>query len=291
MNKWAYRLRKLRQHPRRGRFILGRLLWRSGLSPFFVSEMPRGFRIRFYPSSISAALWADPGSRTEDEDFVWAVLRPGDRYIDAGANVGQLVLAASKRVGPDGDVIAVEAHAEIYGYLQGNLRLNRASNVEAFNCALGATEGEVSMTSRRSDDQNYVSEAGALRVPMHRLDDLIPARPTRLLKIDVEGSELPVLQGATAVLRETELVYCELSTGNCRRFGYEPQDVETLLLEAGFVFIRRDDEGRPQVSKRAYFSSLPTEDLPATGYNLVAVRPSVSQEALEMLSARGWFRR
>ena len=126
---------------------------------------------------------------------------------------------------------------------------------------------------------------------MHRLDDLIPARPTRLLKIDVEGSELPVLQGATAVLRETELVYCELSTGNCRRFGYEPQDVETLLLEAGFVFIRRDDEGRPQVSKRAYFSSLPTEDLPATGYNLVAVRPSVSQEALEMLSARGWFRR
>jgi hypothetical protein len=52
------------------------------------------------------------------------------------------------------------------------------------------------------------------------------------------------------------------------------------------VFIRRDDEGRLQVSSRAYFSSLPAEDLPATGYNLVAVRPSVSQEALEMLSAR-----
>jgi FkbM family methyltransferase len=288
---WTYRLRKLSEHPRPGRFVLGRLLWRSGLSPFFVAEMPRGYRIRFYPSSISAALWSDPGSRTEDEDFVWAVLRPGDRYIDAGANVGQLALAASKRVGPEGTVIAVEAHPEIYGYLEGNVRLNHVVNVETSNCALGATEGEVAMTSRRSDDQNYVSEGGTLRVPMHPLDELIPARPTRLLKIDVEGSELPVLQGAGEVLAETDIVYCELSTTNCRRFGYEPQQVEKLLLDAGFVFIRRDDEGRPQVTKRAYFASLPAGDLPATGYNLVAVRPRVSQEVLEMLNAQGWFQR
>lgn len=253
--------------------------------------MPRGFRMRFYPSSVSAALWSDPGSRTEDEDFVWAVLRPGDRYIDAGANVGQLALAASKRVGPDGDVVAIEAHPEIYGYLQGNVGLNRASNVETLNCALGASRGEITMTSRRSDDQNYVSESGTLRVPMRTLDGVVPARPTRLLKIDVEGFELPVLQGAAETLAQTEIVYCELSTANCRRFGYEPQEVEALLLNSGFVFIRRDDEGRPQVTKRAYFSSLPTEALPATGYNLVAVRSRVSQEALEMLGAQGWFRR
>lgn len=88
MNKWAYRLRKLRQHRRPVRFVAGRILWRTGLSPLFVSEMPRGYRIRFYPSSISAALWSDPDSRSEDEDFVWSVLRPGDRYIDAGANIG-----------------------------------------------------------------------------------------------------------------------------------------------------------------------------------------------------------
>ena len=288
---WTYRLRKLREHPRPGRFVLGRLLWRSGLSPFFTDEMPRGYRIRFYPSSISAALWSDPHSRTEDEDFVWAVLRLRDRYIDAGANVGQLALAASKRVGPEGEVIEIEAHPEIYRYLEGNVRLNRVANVETSNCALGATEGEVTMTSHRSDDQNYVSETGTLRVPMHPLDELVAARPTRLLKIDVEGSELPVLEGAAEVLAETDIVYCELSTGNCRRFGYEPQQVEQLLLEAGFVFIRRDDEGRPQVTKRAYFASLPTDALPATGYNLVAVRPGVSQEVLEMLGARGWFRR
>lgn len=291
MGNWAYRLRKLREHPRPGRFILGRLLWRSGLSPLFVREMPRGFRVRFYPTSISAALWSDPCSRTEDEDFVWAVLRPGDRYIDAGANIGQLALAASRRVGDEGEVIAIEAHPEIHRYLEGNVELNCVQNIRTLNYALGAERGEVAMTSRRSDDQNFVTEEGALRVPMRTLDELVAIRPTRLLKIDVEGCELPVLQGAATILKGTELVYCELSTGNCRRFGYEPREVEQLLLQEGFVFIRVDDRGQPVVSESAYFASLPFEALPATGYNLVAARPTVASEVLQMLSAQGWFDR
>ena len=144
--------------------------------------MPRGFRIRFYPSSISAALWSDPSSRNEDEDFVWAVLRPGDRFIDAGANIGQLALAASKRVGPEGSVIAIEAHPEIYGYLLGNVALNRTTNLQTLNYALGASKGEVAMTSQRSDDQNFVTEEGELRVPIAPLDELIAVRSTRLLR-------------------------------------------------------------------------------------------------------------
>lgn len=291
MNKWAYRLRKLREHPRPIRFVAGRVLWRTGLSPLFVREMPRGFSIRFYPSSISAALWSDPTSRSEDEDFVWAVLRPGDRYIDAGANIGQLALAASKRVGSDGEVIAIEAHPEIYRYLEGNVDLNRPLNLTALHCALGAAPGEVALTNRRSDDQNYITTDGEVRVPMRALDAVVPVQPTRLLKLDVEGYELPVLQGAAAVLEETQIVYCELSTGNCRRFGYEPQEVEQLLLEKGFVFIRMGPAGKPVVTAHPYFAGLPAESLPATGYNLVAVRPDVAQQVLHMLSAEGWLAR
>ncbi len=288
MNKWTYRWRKLREHPRRVRFVLSRLLWRTGLSPSFVVEMPRGFRIRFYPSSISAALWSDPASRSEDEDFVWSVLRPGDRYIDAGANIGQLALAASKRVGPEGEVIAIEAHPEIFRYLEGNADLNQTTNLTTLHCALGAGSGEVALTTRRSDDQNYISDDGTVRVQMHALDELVVPRPTRLLKLDVEGYELPVLQGAAAVLDQTEIVYCELSTGNCGRFGYAPREVEQLLLGKGFVFVQTGDAGRPVITRAEYFSSLPDDSLPATGYNLLAVRPGVAQEVLQMLSAEGW---
>jgi len=288
MNKWTYRWRKLREHPRPGRFVLSRLLWRTGLSPSFVVEMPRGFRIRFYPSSISAALWSDPESRSEDEDFVWAVLRPGDRYIDAGANIGQLALAASKRVGPEGEVIAIEAHPEIFRYLEGNADLNQTTNLTTLHCALGASSGEVALTTRRSDDQNYISDGGTVRVQMHALDELVVPHRTRLLKLDVEGYELPVLQGAAAVLDQTEIVYCELSTSNCGRFGYAPREVEQLLLGKGFVFVQTGDSGRPVITTAEYFSSLPNDSLPATGYNLLAVRPGVAQEVLQMLSAEGW---
>ena len=108
-----------------------------------------------------------------------------------------------------------------------------------------------------------------------------------MLKLDVEGYELPVLRGALRTLRQTDIVYCELSTGNCRRFGYQPQEVEQLLVGQGFVFIRTGAGGEAAVTASPYFASLPTESLPATGYNLVAVRPGVAQEVLQMLAARG----
>lgn len=289
-NKWVRRLRKLRAHPRPVRLVASRVLWRAGLSRFFVCEMPRGFRIRFYPSSISAALWSDPSSRSEDEDFVWAVLRSGDRYIDAGANIGQLSLAASKRVGPLGEVIAVEAHPKIYGYLSGNIELNRCGNVTTMHHALGDRTREVALTSRWSDDQNFIADAGDARVPMRPLDDLIDSTPIRLLKLDVEGYELPVLRGAKRALEQTDIVYCELSPSNCERFGYEPLQVEQLLLDGGFVFIRTDTASEAAVTNRPYFSEMDAESLPATGYNLIAVRPAIAQEVLDALSEEGWLR-
>ena len=287
-NKWTKRLDKLRNHPRPLRLLAGRGLWALGLSQFFVCEMPRGFRVRFYPSSISAALWSDPGSRSEDEDLVWALLRSGDRYIDAGANIGQLALAASKRVGPSGEVVAVEAHPEIYGFLRGNLELNRATNVTAVGCALGERRGAVSFTSRRSDDQNYITQGKGIDVELRPLDDLVGTAPTRLLKLDVEGYELAVLRGATQTLSATEVVYCELSASNCERFGYAPSEVEQLLLDAGFVFIRTDGE-RPMVTSSAYYASLPAELIPASGYNLLAARPGVAEEVMQALVVEGWM--
>ncbi len=270
------------------RSLLARVLWYSGMSRRFVCELPRGFRIRFYPSSISAALWSDPSSRTEDEDFIWAVLRESDRYIDAGANVGQLALAGAKRVESKGEVIAIEAHPRIYSYLLGNVELNPELRVRTIHTALGDRPGEVMFSDRRSDDQNYVDDAGTVKVDMRTLDDTVEALPTRLLKLDVEGCELAVLRGASRLLTETDIVYCELSHGNCSRFGYRPEEVEALLLDAGFAFIRRDGDGVSRMVREPFFTDLDREELPASGYNLVAVKPAVADEVLGRLQEHRW---
>ena len=284
MSKWGRRFDKLRGHPRPVRFIIARLLWRAGLSPLLVTTMPRGFRLRFYPSAISAALWANPSSRSEDEDFVWATLRPGDRYVDAGANIGQLVLAAANRVGAEGEVFAIEAHPRVHGYLAGNVALNDAGTVHTIHCALGESDGEIAFTDTRSDDQNRVDRAGDVKVPMRALDDVVAPAQTRLLKIDVEGYELPVLRGALATLAVTDVIYCELSQSNCARFGYEPSDVEELLLECGFVFVRRDDAGGATVTREPYFATLAASAVPSTGYNMIAAKPSVADEIASLVS-------
>jgi FkbM family methyltransferase len=233
-------------------------------------DLPDGGRLRFYPSSISAALWMSAADRNEDAEFLQLALRQGDTYIDCGANIGHLAVVARRIVGATGSVVAIEANPKVYGYCLGNLRLNGFDDVRAINVALGDKSGRVAISDRRDDDQNRIGE-GATTVPMRPLDDLVEAPRIDLLKLDVEGYELNVLHGALRTLSNTSIVYCELSSSNCRRYGYEPGEVERVLAGSGFVFLHR--EGRRWLTfTDSVFSRLKPEQLPATGYNLVAVK-------------------
>jgi hypothetical protein len=106
------------------RFLFSRLLMRSGLSVLFVIKK-EGYKLKFYPSSLSAALWVDSDDRHADERFLKEYLQSGDIVIDVGANIGSLTLAASDIVGESGKVYAVEANPKIFSYLRGNLLLNQ----------------------------------------------------------------------------------------------------------------------------------------------------------------------
>jgi len=261
--------------------VMSRVLWHTRVSELFTSDLGDNLRVRFYPSSLSAALWISRDARNDDVDFLRLVLRPGDTYVDCGANIGHLAIVARAIVGAGGKVTAFEANPRIYRYCVGNLALNGFSDVTTANVALGETRGSITISDRRSDDQNRVGEGDAV-VPMHPLDELVPAGHVTLLKIDVEGFELFVLRGGKQLLARTDVVYCELSAGNSARFGYHPTDAEAVLRDAGFVFARQLDE-RWVLAPEGVFSTLSARDMPGTGYNLVAIR----REALAMLEARG----
>ena len=222
--------------PRPVRFLLARLLAKTGLSRRLTIRR-RGYRLHFFPTSLSSALWeGGPGERLEEEQLIRDLLRPGDTYVDVGANIGALAIVARQAVGPEGRVVAVEAHPKVFGYMRENLRLNTLS-AETHNCAVGEEEGELVFSDIGQDDQNAVVPAGGegLSVPVRRLDSLLAGvGPVRLLKVDVEGFELPVFRGGGEVLARTELILFECWERHTARYGYEPADVLRLLTAAGF---------------------------------------------------------
>jgi FkbM family methyltransferase len=142
--------------------------------------------------------------------FMRDALEPGGNAFDVGANVGVYTVAAARRAGPGGRVIAVEADGEYVPRLRANLERNALENVEVVAAAAGAADGEVELIIAAdrafSSIKPLVSYrgAGATRtVPQVRLDTLWrdagePA--VGFVKIDVEGAELEVLAGAGALL-------------------------------------------------------------------------------------------
>src|SRR5260370_37176667 len=215
-----------------GKFVVSRLLWAFRTSRL-VTIKASGYKLRFHPSSVSAAMFCNPSFYREEETLLQRLLRPGDCFVDVGANVGTLSLAAARTVGEQGHVIAIEAHPRICRYLIENIILNGFTNVQVIHSAVGNVTAHVYLSNRRSDDQNSVSQAG-ICVPMRPLDDLLAPRKVRLLKIDVEGFEYMVLQGAKSLLPNTDFVQFESWEERSKKYGYSTQDVVRLLGSYGF---------------------------------------------------------
>lgn len=242
-----YWLRRISEEGAPGRFLLSRLLWRSGLCRFLplTIRFPDGFRMRFHPTAMAARLWQEPDHWADDLDFFKGVVRPGDTCLDIGANIGFFSMAAACYAGPTGQVVSIEPHPRTFTYLMENAKLNGFA-VRGFNCALGADAGRQLLSDVYSDDQNalmtdeMVQRQSGLEVPVRTLDAVIAeALPTGgtidLLKIDTEGYEKFVFEGAGATLARTACIYFESSPPHCRRYGYEPEVVPQMLRDSGFT--------------------------------------------------------
>lgn len=224
----------LQRHPRPARLIAARFLERSGLSPLLTITLD-GYRLRFYPTNMSANLWINPAGRVHGLALFKDYCRPGDVAVDVGANIGEVSILLSKGAGPSGQVFAFEPNPRIYRYLLGNLALNHCENVTPANLAVGAAPGVVRMSNDKRDDMNRIVDGGEIAVTCTTLDThLPPLDRIAFLKVDVEGGELRVLEGARATLARTACINCEMGEDHYRRYGYGMSDLIAHLQRAGF---------------------------------------------------------
>jgi FkbM family methyltransferase len=188
-------------------------------------RLPGDVRMRCHPHSPAASAMLYCGlPEWESMRFVLDYLRPGDVFVDVGANVGGYTLLAGGVAGVR--VVAFEPASATFPRLLENVRLNPWLAVETRRAAVGDVDDAGVLFTRDLDTVNHVVAGpgdgqdrprAAARVavdvratpdeptelvPMVRLDSVLAGVRVAVIKIDVEGFEPAVLAGARALIRE-----------------------------------------------------------------------------------------
>lgn len=184
---------------------------------------------------------------TADMGFVLHLLRPGDHFLDVGANVGSYTVLAAGAVGAR--ATCVEPSPATFRSLQRNIALNGLSTeVHAWQGALSDSPGTLRFTEGL-DTVNHVLAEGetgsAIDVLVRTVDDLVGCNVPVLIKIDVEGHERPVLLGAARTLADTRLLAVVMETnGSGARYGVGDDQLVSLMRGHGFSPYGYDPFGR-----------------------------------------------
>jgi len=145
----------------------------------------------------------------EKQMAIWNELRPGSVFFDVGANVGFFSLLAARRVGASGRVVAFEPLPENVAYLRQHARLNGfAQRIQVVAAAVGAACTTADFEPSPNRSMGHLAEGGSLSVPVLTLDAYLEGGgpPPDVIKIDVEGAELQLLEGAAQLFARRDPV-------------------------------------------------------------------------------------
>lgn len=138
-------------------------------------------------------------------------LKPGMVVADCGAHHGQMTLMFAKAVGPGGHVFAWEALPQNAAVIERNVALNGLRNVTVRPLGLGARREWLAFHRNSNNIMVAAAPAGdGDRIEVVALDDDLPPGRIDFLKVDVEGSDLAMLQGARGVLGQRPILDLEL---------------------------------------------------------------------------------
>lgn len=172
--------------------------------------------------------------------------------IDVGANLGLFALLMSRRY-PARAIHAFEPSPTTFAALRGNLARNRAVNIQAHQVAVTNHDGLVSFSVREHARANSSIHAEgttgpSIEVRCVTLDSFMAATGVKqiaLLKVDVEGYEPAVLDGAARLLARYRpgVIYFEVCHALARDAGFDPADAAHYLVDRGYRLHRLTTAG------------------------------------------------
>lgn len=185
-------------------------------------------------------------------DVLKRVLRPGDVFVDVGANIGYITARGAGRVGPSGEVHSFEPVPAYRERLQRLVELNPDHRIVVNDCALSDSAGavEIKISKRHNIGFNTIvpglmadsTPKEAISVPTRRLDDYVAEAGIgdriALIKIDVEGAESLVLKGFSSFFEGTSRrppILCEIAPAAYRHLSTSLEDLEAYLGSCGYA--------------------------------------------------------
>jgi FkbM family methyltransferase len=255
----------------------------------FIADIPTlGSQMLVDPEMFFAQVYVQGEYEPHLVQYLKGALRSGMVCVDAGANVGYFTVLMSRQIGPSGSVIAFEPTPRTFGVLEQNAKLNHLTNVTLEQCALSSHEGTLTFHVGPPGFEVYNS-AGAITHPSasHQafaevqvgcvtLDHYLRQRGiprVDLIKMDVEGAELSVLQGMeqTLLANPHATLVVEFADVTTEGFGYLAQDLGKWLVARGWrlAVVRRGGRLAGTAAEGKW-----------TGQLVVATRPASSAEVV-----------
>ena len=231
--------------------------------------------------------WEPTVSRT-----ISRILRPGDVFIDIGANIGYFSLLASSIVGKLGLVIAFEPLGENVSCLLDTCSRNHADNVVCLSLALNddsqlvtlhmSGDGQVGLTSMRP------LGAQKRRVLSCRLDGILDDTlfaKVRLIKLDVEGAEMNVVKGMEKLFDRGHrpFVICEVTDAFTRSLGSSASLLVQRFASYGYQLF-----GTHRQSDNAW-EPLDPADVPTEQFDMLCIPQTLdAREILQTVNTNGF---
>jgi FkbM family methyltransferase len=190
-------------------------LWRSKQE--VVVTLPWGLPIKINPhEAIGYDIACHGLYELGLTETLWRLTEPGELTIDAGANIGYTASILGIRVGPRGKIICFEPHPQVFISLRENVEIwkkdPRCGSFVLHQAALGIESGQALLhtndwfrtnrgTAWVSNTVESTPDLKVIEVPIWNLDSYLHESETiGVLKMDVQGSELAILQGMTRLL-------------------------------------------------------------------------------------------
>lgn len=230
-----------------------------GISKFYpIKIIMKKFESNFksdYAIVQGSKMFLDPGDSLDlsingvygelDTKIIREEIHEGDIVIDVGANIGYYTLIFAQLVGSSGKVFAFEPEPKNFEILKKNIEINNYQNIVAEQKIVSDKSGIVKLfiaehgiVGHRINQQK--SSQKFIEVESIILDNYIKKlnldNKINFIKIDVEGSEPKVLEGAKEIMQKSNQlkIFTEFNREAVEEYGIEPKEMIDLFYRNGF---------------------------------------------------------